>query len=109
MSKSERCEIKSLSRSLTRAACQSFPMLHIAHALFSFTHLLVPLDSLLGHTLTLEVSEELLGDGVEDALETRAPGSLVGHCEQMDRVVWEREEETMRLLSGQCSDKGSDQ
>jgi hypothetical protein len=47
------------------------------------THSLVPLNSNLRHTLALEVGQELVGNGVEDTLETGALGgldcSLVGH------------------------------
>jgi hypothetical protein len=41
------------------------------------THLLIPLDSILRHSLPTDVPEELLGNDREDVLESLSPGCLV--------------------------------
>lgn len=72
---------------------------HHGEPMSAGTHVLVPLDSLLRHALALEVGEELLGDLVKDALETRARRSLVRlvrHYEILGVGSWVKEKKTKK-------------
>lgn len=80
--------------SAVRSRLLADPTIFIARYRSHNTHRLVPLDSLLGHALALEVREKLVSDLVKDALETSAllglDGSLVGHYGKIrDREVRE--------------------